>query len=180
MRSILTDRGVRAVRPAAKAYDMFDAVVPGLAVRVLPTGVRSFVLVARFPRSSNPTRRSLGKYGELTLEAARTKARRWLELLQAGIDPATEVERARIAEARKRRHSFVHVVERYIATEVIGPDPARPRHRGHRKTLNALGVLVELFGERSVADFEDDPEALLAPLELIAQLGTDRALVRLG
>ena len=65
----LTDRAVKATRPTAKAYDMHDAVVPGLALRVLPSGVKSFVLVARFAGSSNPTRRSLGQYGELTLEA---------------------------------------------------------------------------------------------------------------
>ena len=31
-----------------------------------------------------------------------------------------------------------------------------------------------------MTDFEDDPEALMAPLELIAQLGSDRALVKIG
>src|SRR5436190_7878072 len=88
MRTALTDRAIKAAKPKARAYDMHDAVVPGLAVRVLPSGVKSFVLVARFPGSRNPTRRTLGAYGALSLEKARGKARQWLELIARSIDPA--------------------------------------------------------------------------------------------
>jgi Arm DNA-binding domain len=180
MKSTLTDRAVKAAKPQARAYDMHDAVVPGLLLEVRPSGLKRLALLKRYPGSKNPTRRLIGSYGAVTLEQARTTARRWLELLHAGIDPATEAERAKRAEARKQRHTFAHVVERYRAIEVIGPDPARPRQRGWRKIGNALDILVALFGERPVTDFEDDPEALMAPLELIAQIGTDRALVQLG
>jgi integrase len=180
MKASLTDRAIKAAKPTARAYDMGDAVVPGLIVNVLPSGLKRFALLKRFPGSSNPTRRLIGQYGAVTLEQARTTARCWLELLQAGIDPAIETKRNRLAEARKRRHTFAHVVERYIDIEVVGPDPQRPRHRGTRKTLNALNILVALFGERPVADFENDAEALMAPLELIGRTGTDRALVKLG
>ena len=180
MKTTLTDRAVKAAKPQARAYDMHDAVVPGLLLEVRPSGLKRLALLKRYPGSKNPTRRLIGSYGAVTLEQARTTARRWLELLQAGIDPATEAERAKRAEARKQRHTFAHVVERYRAIEVIGPDPARPRQRGWRKIGNALDILVALFGERPVTDFEDDPEALMTPLELIAQIGTDHALVQLG
>src|SRR6516165_10340866 len=87
---ILTDRTLKALarKPAApgKTYDVADGVVPGLAVRVMPSGVRSFVLVARFPGSRNPTRRSLGAYGALTLQKAREKARTWLQMIERGVD----------------------------------------------------------------------------------------------
>jgi Arm DNA-binding domain len=127
---------------------MHDAVVPGLLLEVRPAGIKRLALLKRFPGSRNPTRRLIGQYGAVTLEQALATARRWLELLQAGVDPATEAERARVIEARKRRHTFAHVVERYLAIEVIGPDSERPRHRGHRrKARNALDILVALFGE---------------------------------
>jgi len=45
------------------------------------------VLATRYPGSRNPTRRALGGYGELTLEQARVKARKWLELIHRGVDP---------------------------------------------------------------------------------------------
>src|SRR5262245_55082864 len=68
--------------------DTWDAVVPGLGVRTSASGRRTFVLMARYPGSSNPTRRALGVYGELSLEQAREKAREWLEQIRRNIDPA--------------------------------------------------------------------------------------------
>jgi integrase len=180
MKTALTDRAIKAAKPRDRAYDMHDSIVPGLLVEVRPSGLKRLALLKRFPGSRNPTRRLIGQYGAVTLEQARTTGRRWLELLQGGIDPAVEVERARQAEARKQRHTFAHLVGIYTATEVIGRDPARPRLRGHRKLRNALDILVALFGDRPIAEFEDDPEALMAPLDLIAKLGTDHALLQLG
>lgn len=94
----LTDRGIAAIKPAGprKRHLYWDAVVPGLAVRVTDTGVKAFVLVKRFPGNPNPTARSIGKVGAVTLEAARAQAREWLAQLAAGRDPAKE------AEARQR------------------------------------------------------------------------------
>jgi integrase len=94
----LTDRGIAALKsaPPGKRKLYWDAVVPGLAVRVTDTGVKAFVLVKRFPGNPNPTARSIGKVGAVTLEAARTQAREWLAQVGAGRDPARE------AEARKR------------------------------------------------------------------------------
>jgi integrase len=86
----LTDRGIRALPPPAKGKRrlVWDALVPGLAVRVTDRGQRSFVLVTRYPGSRHPAPRSVGTVGAITLEDARTKARDWLKLISAGIDPA--------------------------------------------------------------------------------------------
>ena len=78
MKTALTDRAIKAMRKADKAYDVHDAIVPGLSLRVLPSGVKSFVVLTRFPGAKHPTRRALGAYGALTLEKARTTARQWL------------------------------------------------------------------------------------------------------
>src|SRR5215472_9657372 len=88
----LNDRMLKSLRPApsGKRYERMDAVVPGFGVRVTESGQRTFILIARYPGSRNPTRREVGKYGELTLEAARTRARGWLDLLRKGVDPRIE------------------------------------------------------------------------------------------
>ena len=84
----LTDRGIAALKPAKGAYHLaWDALVPGLAVRVTATGAKAFVLVTRFPGSPNPTARALGKVGAINLADARTKGREWLKLIAAGTDP---------------------------------------------------------------------------------------------
>lgn len=179
MKILLTTRGIKALRPRPQAYDVPDAVVPGLGVRVLPSGVKSFVLVSRFPGSKNPTRRSLGGYGALSLDDARDKARQWLDLLARGIDPAAEVERTRIEADRRRRDTVGAVIEAYIAQEVIGSDPVHPRQRNHRKTLNGLNdVLIPAFGDLAIADLHQRDVWPL--IEAIGAIGTDRALVKLG
>jgi integrase len=107
----LTDRGIAALKPAkGAAYHLaWDALVPGLAVRVTATGAKSFVLVGRFPGSANPTARALGKVGAITLSDARDKAREWYKLIAAGTDPAT---------LGQKREGAVHAIcEDYLRRE---------------------------------------------------------------
>jgi len=116
-RIALTDRFIKSESrvPSAGRVDFFDSIVPGLAVRITPAGHRSFVLVARFPsRPKNPTRRALGEYGALTLDAARDKARAWLELIGKGIDPKVQEARKRAEERRKVVTTFGAIVEAYL------------------------------------------------------------------
>jgi integrase len=112
----LTDRTLKALKPAPAGtrYERWDAHTPGLGVRVTENGTKTFVLVARYPGSGNPTRRALGEYGALTLEDARTKARKWRELIQQGKDPGDEEERQRQAELRKQENTFAAVAETFI------------------------------------------------------------------
>src|SRR6516164_10133563 len=90
----LTDRGIAALRPIkGKPYTYaYDALVPGLAVRITANGAKTFVLVGRFPGFENPTARALGKVGTITLGDVREKAREWHKLISAGTDPANAVQ----------------------------------------------------------------------------------------
>ena len=86
----LTDRAIRALPAAEKGKRrlLWDALVPGFAVRVTDKGQRSFVLITRYPGSRNPVPRAVGSVGAISLEDARTRAREWHKLISAGIDPA--------------------------------------------------------------------------------------------
>ena len=105
----LTDRSISHLPFAAKGKRriVWDAIVPGLGVRVTDRGVKSFVLVVRYPGSANPAPRSLGTYGAITLEAARVKAREWLALIGNGSDPAQALQ-------HKLEQSFQAVSEQYL------------------------------------------------------------------
>ena len=85
-RKRLTDRTLKALKPAKSGsrYDVMDADVSELGVRVTDRGLRTFILIARYPGSDNPTRRALGEYPALTLENASEPALgvRWLRLLR--------------------------------------------------------------------------------------------------
>jgi integrase len=147
----LTDRTLKALenKPAnpGKTYDVRDGVVPGLHVRVMPSGARTFVLVARFPRKpKNPTRRSLGSYGALTLDEAREKARTWLGLIERGVDPADEGERQRQTELRKQKNSFAAVAEEFIKRHVSKTRKAAVVERELRREF------IDRWGDRPITD----------------------------
>jgi integrase len=177
VKTALTDRAIRAARPAAKAYDMHDAVVPGLSLNILPSGVKRFVLLRRFPGGKHPTRRALGAYGGLTLEKARDKARHWLELIARGLDPAEEVARLKREQDARRATTFAAVIEDYIRIEVQGHGK-HPRQRTADKITAILReTFAPLLGHRPITELT--AVEILTPIELIGQIGTDHALLRL-
>jgi integrase len=105
----LTDRSIAHLpfAPTGKRRIVWDATVPGLGIRVTDRGVKSFVLVVRYPGQRNPAPRSLGVYGAITLEAVRAKAREWLALIGNGTDPALHL-------AHKRAQTFQAISEQYL------------------------------------------------------------------
>jgi len=152
MAKALTDRTIKSLKPAApgKRTDRWDSVVSGFGVRVTDTGAKSFVLNARFPGSPNhrSTRRTLGGYGELTLEQARNKARSWLELLGRGIDPKVEVERQQLAEQRKRAGTFASVAEVFIKEKLS------TERRGHDAELQIRNEFISRWGKRPITEID--------------------------
>ena len=135
----LTDRAILHLKPApiGKRRIVWDALVPGLAVRVTEKGVKTFVLVTRYPGSPNPVPRSLGIYGAISLEAARAKARDWLSLIAGGIDPDQHA-------ARKREQTFQAISEQYFLRKAKD-------HRSRAKSEATLARLVyPSFGPRPI------------------------------
>jgi integrase len=154
----LNDRIIKSLKPAASGrYEIMDTVVPGLGVRISERGVKTFILVARYPGSTNPVRRSLGEYGELTLEAARTRARGWHELIRRGIDPAEDEERQRSAAQHKRKNTFAAVAEDFIS------DKLSTERKGKEVEQDIRRDVIPRWGDRPIAD--------ITPLEV-------RSLVR--
>ena len=154
----LNDRTLKAAKlaPKGKTYDMMDALVPGFGLRVSETGRKTFILVARYPGSRNPTRRSVGIYGALTLEQGRSRARDWLELLRKGTDPKVEEERLHLAEQRTLNNTFAKLVEDYCKFVVPG------QRRGHRVAHELRQFFVPLWGGKSVASItREDVQAVI-------------------
>jgi integrase len=135
----LTDRGIRALKPAQKGKRqlVWDALVPGFAVRVTDNGSKSFVLVTRYPASANPTPRAIGTVGAITLEDARGRAQEWLKLISSGIDPA------HAAEQRERD------TLRAICTEYLERDGAKLRSSSWRRAVLERLVYPDL-GSRPI------------------------------
>lgn len=113
----LTDKKLAALKPARPGTrrDYLDALMPGLLVRVTDKGSKTWMFRTRFPGSSNPSRRELGKAGAMTVEQARDKARKWHELLDQGIDPARQAEQDRLTLLRSQDNTFLLAAEAYFA-----------------------------------------------------------------
>ncbi len=158
-RKTLTDRYLKSLKPArnGKPYDAdTDAIVPGLVPRVMGSGQITFVLVARYPGSSHPTRRALGGYGELSLEQARSKARLWLGLIHQGIDPKVKEEEQRRAELRKQEHSFILVAEEYFAHI-----KRQKQRRAHVVERDLRREFIERWNSRPITSIGPDDVAAI-------------------
>jgi integrase len=163
---VLTDRFISSDKrmPSAGREDYHDAIVPGLALRVSSTGHRSFVLVARYPaKPKNPTRRALGDYGELTLDQARDKARKWLAMVKNGKDPAVEAARERAEEARKRVNTFGAVADAFLTR--------------HASKLRTEAGVRRLVSEEFIKRWRDRPVDDIQPDEVAAVI---RPIVKRG
>src|SRR5262245_40676679 len=135
----LTDRAIRSLAPApaGKRRIVWDAIVPGLGVRVTDQGAKSFVLVTRYPGSRSPAPRSLGSYGAISLEVARIKAREWLGLISNGIDPE-------IHAAARSAETFKAIATEYLARKAKD-------HRSRDWVASALVRLVyPALGNRQI------------------------------
>jgi integrase len=110
----LTDLKVRNLKPGVSPYDTKDSQVPGLAVRTMPSGVRTFVLITRRPGKPHPTRISIGHYPDLSLQQAREKAAEWRKMIRLGTDPQIQEQRDRLAIVREQQLTFAVVAQAFI------------------------------------------------------------------
>ncbi len=82
----LTARFVEGVTPGPSRLEYFDRLVRGLALRVSPTGGKSWVLLYRYHRRLR--RWTIGRFPTLSLADARELARAGLRDVDRGQDPA--------------------------------------------------------------------------------------------
>jgi integrase len=94
----LTKRAVDALKLRAKPYVAFDGDAKGFGVRVMPSGIKTYILEYRpgaGGRGVSKKRLSLGRHGAMTAEQARTAALEALAHIRLGADPQAEKARWR-------------------------------------------------------------------------------------
>ena len=104
-RARLTPRMVRSVRPEPTAFSIWDTHTRGLALRVVPTGARSWKYV--YSRGGRPRWLHIGRADAVALADARRIAARHAAAVAGGGDP--------LAERRARGGgTFGEVAARYV------------------------------------------------------------------
>ena len=99
----LTHRSIEALRPAEAPYRVSDQRCIGLAVRVAPSGVKTWDLVYRIRGSGKVRRVSLGRVADVSLERARERANELTSAARAGRDLIAEEKRAELPLPRGSR-----------------------------------------------------------------------------
>ena len=123
--------------------ERWDDTLPGLGLRIAPTGKKTFILFYRVGRQRGSRQRlvKLGAYGvDMTLDQARTKAGKWLGLARDGRDP--------YAETRTATHdTFKAVAEDFIEKY------ARKHNKSWAETERIFKVYVApKWGARPLSD----------------------------
>jgi integrase len=114
----LTHRGVEALRGAETAYRIPDLRCPGLAVRVAPSGLKTWDVAYRIRGAGSGRRLSLGPFPATTLETARDRTQALVKAAQAGRDLIAE-EKSSTAEAQART-TVGQAIELYLNRKVRG------------------------------------------------------------
>lgn len=158
MRKQLTETMVnRLAPPAAGRIELFDAIVPGLALRVTANGAKSYVVRGRVKGDKDPRRLTLGDAKVMKLADARQAASDALRAMRAGERPqppkkAAEeaAERERAKAERERRNTFEAVAEAFIAEHVS-------KLRAQKQTASEIRrYLIGAWGPQPISSITDD------------------------
>ena len=145
----LTDRTVSATKAKpGERVELWDAMTPGLCLRVTDKGVKSWVLRYRALDGRQP-RFKIGDADRMGLRAARLEAGRLKDLIDKGHDPQAEKRQARAAAKAVTIRTFDDLLAAYwTACEVGEWKPRKKRKRAQtlafEKRLTNRHIVPEL------------------------------------
>src|ERR1700733_13121614 len=115
---LLTHRTIEALRPAEAPYRVPDQRCKGLAVRVAPSGVKTWDLASRIRGTGKMRRLSLGRTTDVGLEQARERANELTSAARGGRDLIGEEDETRDAAAS--RITVEMLIDLYLRRRVMG------------------------------------------------------------
>lgn len=146
----LTKRVVDALGPiSGRDYSVWDTEVVGFGVRVKPSGAKSFQLKYRNSRGDQ-RKKTIGKFGSITVDHAKKLARIELGKVAAGSDPVET------AKQERKELTVCELCDRYLAEAEAG----RILHRNRPKKPSTLAVdkgridahVKPLLGRRRISE----------------------------
>jgi hypothetical protein len=160
----LTARSIEALRSDAAPYRVTDARVAGLALRVAADGGKTWDLSYRI-KGVGVRRLSLGRYSDVSLEAARVRALGLTGPARQGVDLIAQERRAR--EDKAMAMTVGALVDLYLARRIKG------RLRSAIEVERTLKRVLAQLASTPAADVRKRDLALL--FESIAATGHERA-----
>ena len=105
---VLTQIGIDRLKPSNQRQEIPDASLSGLYLVVQPTGIKSFAV--RYRHDGRPRKLTIGRFPQLSIQEARTRAREALERLSYGDDPGRQKDNPERFEA-----AFSIFMQRHIS-----------------------------------------------------------------
>ena len=174
-RKRLTDAKVKALKPRANRYSLWDG--NGFGVRVTPRGVKSFVWTYHF--EGKPRRMTFGRYpDELTLSSANVKLAEAQAALRRGEDPG----KALVKEHQEERQAetFEELAEDYIQRHALGSkkDGTRKKRSGDEDVRILRKDVIPRWRKRKAASIRlrDITDLTDAIADRGATIGANRTL----
>jgi integrase len=165
----LSDAGIRAAKPTAKQYKLFDG--GGLFLIVRPSGGKLWRL--KYRHLGKEQQLTVGIFPDVGLKEARERRESARKQIAAGLNPTFEKRRAAIVASVNAVNTFKAVADEFIAK--------REREGvGEVTTGKARWLLSQLdlaIGNRPIADIE--PYELLDPLRRVEQSGRHETAKRM-
>ena len=115
---LLTHRSIEALRPGEAPYRVPDQRCKGLAVRVAPSGVKTWDLAYRIRGTAKMRRLSLGRTTDVSLEQARERANELTSAARQGRDLIAEEGETR--DAATSRITVGGLIDLYLRRQVSG------------------------------------------------------------
>ena len=160
----LTHRSIETFRPAETPYRVPDQRCKGLAVRVAPSGVKTWDLAYRIRGTGKMRRLSFGRTTDVSLEQARERANELTSAARSGRDLIGEEGEAKDAAAS--RITVQKLIDLYLQRRVVG------RLRTAKSIESRLRRTLSPILQRYAADIcRRDMRAIL---DLIADQGQGR------
>jgi integrase len=111
----LTDTQVKQAKPRATEYSLSDG--NGLALRVKPSGTKSWLFNYYTPFTKKRTNISLGIYPDVSLVKARSERQAYRSLLANGVDPADYRKEQESENAKAHTTTFEVVYRQWLTTK---------------------------------------------------------------
>lgn len=152
----LTKTAVDTAIVRDKDYELRDTIVPGFLLKVTPAGRKIFMV--QYTTGSGQRRKpAIGRFGEITVEQARSIAQDWLADVRKGGDPSAERSAARKAP------TMAELCNQFISdySETRNKPATIRTNRGYVRTH-----IVPALGHLKVADVtRADVTALMKRME---------------
>lgn len=137
----LTKRNIDALPAPEKAAIHWDADLPGFGLRVMPSGVKTYLV--KYRASGQQRKYSLGKHGAVTPDQARKTAQQALAAVARGEDPAAQRQEQREAP------TVAVLAADYMERHAI-PNKRPASVRDDQKNLDRF--ILPALGNRKVAE----------------------------